>query len=94
MEYYKCNSCKTTNKKLWRDYESCCFNLTCYKCSGETRDIDAVGTVENITFKCKTDQIASKVPAIPVFDSEVEEYWGYTSVPAEAVEWWKKLPSK
>jgi hypothetical protein len=92
---YVCKKCKTSGKKLWRDYQTCCFNLTCYACSGETRDIDVNGKVHSEITDHRTDQLCfSRVPAVPVFDSDVESYWGYTSVPANEVDWWRKLPSK
>jgi len=37
----------------------------------------------------RTDQIGWLVPAVPTEDGS---FWGYTSVPPEACEWWYKLP--
>ena len=92
---YACWKCKTTGKKLWRDYQTCCFNLTCYACSGETKNIDDQGKVVSHITGFATDQIhGSRVPAVPMFDCDVEGYWGYTSVPQKEVDWWRKLPSK
>lgn len=36
------------------------------------------------------DQIGWRIPAVPTADGET--YWGYTSVPADGVTWWKRLP--
>ena len=92
---YACWKCKATGKKLWRDYQTTCFNLTCYACSGETRAITDHGKVVSQVTDFETDQICgSRVPAVPVFDADVEAYWGYTAVPQKEVDWWTKLPSK
>lgn len=91
---YVCATCKTTGKKLWRDYQTCHFNLTCYPCSGETTPIDDKGKIVSHITMGRTDQLQGRVPAVPVFDSDVEAYWGYTSVPQKEVDWWTALPSK
>jgi len=36
-----------------------------------------------------TDQIGWLVPAVP---AEGRTFWGYSSVPQDRVDWWKKLP--
>ena len=92
---YKCSKCHVTGKKLWRNYQSCNVDLVCYNCSGETNVIDDNGKVAGWATGVKTDQIyGSRVPAVPVFESELEAYWGYTCVPNDEVEWWRKLPSQ
>lgn len=56
------------------------------------KEIDHEGKIESDFGK--TDQIMGKVPAVPVFNSDTETYWGYTIVPEEGVKWWKSLASK
>jgi hypothetical protein len=36
------------------------------------------------------DQIGWRIPAVPTEDGST--YWGYTSVPARGVAWWKRIP--
>jgi len=92
---YKCKTCKSTGVKLWRDYQTIDFNLQCAKCLGVINTINSEGMVPISWFPdARTDQIESKIPAVPVKDSDVESYWGYTSVPLNEMQWWKSLPNK
>jgi hypothetical protein len=36
------------------------------------------------------DQIGYRIPAVPVGDT----FWGYSSVPAAGVAWWRALPTR
>lgn len=39
--------------------------------------------------RATSDSIGWLVPAVPTEDGET--YWGYTSVPDQGIEWWKRL---
>ena len=92
---YVCEHCNRENIKLWRDAHSFRVNLTCYNCSGETREIDDKGKVEcSFIEGRRTDQIhGSRVPAVPRLNHP-NAYWGYSSVPPDRVKWWIELKSK
>ena len=92
---YKCSKCGVENVKLWRQYQTlaCYVDLLCAYCAME--DQDKVGVVGEDGRRQSelgdwTDQIGWLVPAVPTV--EMDTYWGYTSVPQDRVEWWKKLP--
>jgi hypothetical protein len=94
---YKCCSCRATNCKLWREFNTCPVTpgLKCAPCAAASEkrsisDIDAAG-MRTSELGCRTDQIGFMMPAIPTEDGE--QYWGYTSVPHRGVEWWKRLPT-
>jgi len=80
---YKCGVCGVGGVKLWRDYNMVLDGLTlqcracCEKSSERQKRPDG-------------DQIGWNVPAIPTPDGST--FWGYTSVPMAAVDWWKALP--
>ncbi len=80
---YKCKDCDMQGVKLWRGYQSIPIELRCGACTSkhENRTLDLA----------ESDQCAWSVPAIPDLQGA---YWGYTSVPAEGVAWWKALPLK
>lgn len=92
----RCDDCGATGCKLWR--ESHCYSgkipVLCASCvmrkDGKTRTLDADGKwYDEECGKC--DQIGWFVPAVP--DVEGVGFWGYTSVPADGVEWWRTLPT-
>lgn len=103
---YKCANCKATNCKLWREYQTFCPQLLCAKCAIDDQKDGASTTITRLAklgpvvadeqgmitdehgFKC--DQIGWYVPAVPTED--LMAYWGYTSVPQDGVDWWKRLP--
>lgn len=97
--HYKCGKCGATNCKLWREYQTFRINLRCANCAAETeqkdiRDIDADGRRADKTIPGhRTDQIGWYIPAVPTEDTE-QAYWGYTSVPPEGCEWWRRLPTR
>jgi hypothetical protein len=87
---YTCSKCKVKGVKLWRQYQTCADaqELLCAKCGAPDTVVDADGRADRDGMR--TDQIGSwLVPAVPVGDT----YWGYTSVPSQDVEWWRKLPT-
>lgn len=92
---YFCSKCGKTHVKLWRRYQSVNLELLCAECASVNQQKDISTMDENGTCSGKlgsTDQIGWYIPAVP--DEEGLGYWGYTSVPEEGVNWWKKLPNK
>lgn len=94
---YVCGCCGATGVKLWREYQTFLNNqsLLCITCSGDEqkKDVssgDAQGFIQS-EVAGKTDQIGWRIPAVPT--KENDTYWGYTSVPPEAVDWWRALPT-
>jgi len=101
---YKCNDCKITNCKLWRESGFPPIALRCVDCAIKSQSDPKVTTAfskiaatvvinEDGSYMGeygKSDQIGWLMPAIP--DEEDIGYWGYSSVPTEGVAWWKKLP--
>lgn len=92
---YVCSGCGATGCKLWRDYQTFLEHqhLLCAPCAAKEQKkdistIDVDGCRES-DFGGKTDQIGWMIPAIP--DEEGDTFWGYTSVPLEGVNWWRKL---
>ena len=95
---YACHKCGAKRVKLWREYNTLLDHqsLLCCKCSGEEQDkdvknIDDRGMVESEIGRSRTDQIGYRIPAVPTEDND--SYWGYTSVPENGVQWWKRLPN-
>lgn len=93
---YHCNNCKAIGVKLWREYQTFLNNQTllCVICSGKEQEKDTSNVDKNglrDSGSGKTDQIGWRIPAVPT--KENNTYWGYSSVPEEGVNWWKKLPT-
>jgi len=95
-----CAKCGAANVKLWRQYSTFLnhIELHCARCAGaaqkkDVSDIDKDGkrTCDVMGHPARTDSIGWLVPAVPT--EEEDTYWGYTSVPEEGVQWWKKLPT-
>ena len=91
----KCHNCGKSGIKLWRQYQTFHIELTCYKCSGDTREIDADGRVESKHFPgVRTDQLDGwLIPAVPIAN-QPGVYWGYTSVPEADAQKWAILPNE
>ena len=94
-DWYTCAICGATHCKLWRMGSSSHIELHCAECAAADQDMDISDMDEDGRFTApwhgmKTDQISSYVPAIP-HEEIPASYWGYTSVPRLAVEWWRKL---
>ena len=85
LDDYVCTSCGIRNVKMWRMYSSFTPDLHCKKCSMKKQN----KSEEDLE---GTDQIGWRVPAVPTEDNTA--YWGYTSVPVNAVEWWTNLPEQ
>lgn len=94
---YRCTTCGAQGCKLWREYQTFAdySELVCCDCAGKSQgedvsDIDAEGMRAS---SCgRTDTIGWRVPAVPT--EEGDTYWGYTSVPDAAVQWWRRLPTR
>lgn len=94
---YKCGTCQKTGVKLWREYNTVAPVLRCALCAAQEqhediRDMDADGCHTSTLIRDRTDQIGDYVPAVP--DEEGIGFWGYTSIPAAGVRWWRALPLK
>lgn len=94
---YCCHKCGASGVKLWCDYQTFLNHqsLLCVVCCGkeQRKDINSIdkgGRVEHYLVG-KTDQIGWRVPAVPTEENDI--YWGYTSVPDDGVQWWKRLPA-
>jgi hypothetical protein len=79
---YRCASCGAHGCKLWRPYQTTMPRLLCVVCAEQDQG-DRLDT-------SSSDQIGWYVPAVPM--EEGDGFWGYTSVPAAGVAWWKSLP--
>jgi hypothetical protein len=98
-EGYRCNFCDAHGVKLWREYQTAMVGqeLYCAACAvkkaGRGGEVDADGKWLDPTDKhgIKSDAISWRVPAVPT--AEGDTFWGYTSVPAEGVAWWRRLPT-
>lgn len=91
---YACTECGASGVRLFREYQTFLnhSSLECtacalkhYKKSHDGKDYDFEG--KDITY-----DIGWMVCAIPA--AEGKTFWGYCSVPTEAIEWWKRLPTK
>lgn len=77
---YVCADCGASGVRLWREYQTFLEHqvLRCRACAEKHAGKTMIG-----------DQIGWMVLAVP---APGNTYWGYTSVPAEDVAWWKSLP--
>lgn len=100
---YKCSGCGAHGVKLWRQYQTSvsALELKCAECGVKDqnqddgqcvpRSADAIGDDGRWHggIAGSTDTIGWLVPAVPSENS----FWGYTSVPQEGVDWWRRLPT-
>lgn len=92
----KCAKCGATGCKLWREYQTFDPRLLCVDCAGLDQDKDVSQMDEFGTRPCtynperRTDQIGWYVPAVETEGG----YWGYTSVPDDALARWRALPTR
>lgn len=81
--FYVCGECGARGVKLWRFGSSSCVELRCRGCterlSGE--QLSAPGWC-----------IGNYVPAVYDEEASEDEWYGYTSIPQDRVEWWLTLP--
>jgi hypothetical protein len=91
---YKCKVCKSEGLKLWREYCTFGISLLCAACVCKEQKIDEKSFdgdgLRKTSYGTKTDQANCRVPA--VFDKD-GSCWGYTSVPLDGYNKWKKLPT-
>lgn len=101
---YRCTDCGVERVKLWREWNTCadstallCARCACMRNPGQA-DLDSIGDDGARPFFLqghqhgRIDQIGSLCPACPTPDGET--FWGYTSVPAATVAWWRALPTR
>lgn len=99
--FYACSKCGASGCKLWRDSGFFSFKLFCGICAQKGREKGSPLQIPDekgmFDWYCngeiippRTDQINGKLPAVPTEDGN---YWGYTSVPNPALNWWYSLPS-
>jgi len=91
-----CGACGAKGCKMWREYNTCAdyTKVLCGRCTmadqKKTGTLDADGKWDDE--RCgKCDQIGWMVPAVPTHRGDT--FWGYTSVPADGCEWWRRLPT-
>lgn len=79
---YVCTNCGNDRCKLWRQYNlpASEIELLCVYCAQSSQGVF-------LDLPKHGDQIGGLVPAVPHGDT----FWGYTSVPEDAAEWWKSL---
>jgi hypothetical protein len=93
---YVCSKCKAEGVKLWRQYQTIAshIELLCGPCAlkDQKREgpINEDGKILDPTVDRLCDQIGWLVPSVPT--EENDTFWGYTSVPASGVRWWRALP--
>lgn len=80
---YRCQ-CGAKGVKLWRHIHGAPDTLYCRLCamSSQVEQIAAYADLPT-----SSDTIGDLLPAVPVDDT----FWGYSSVPQYAVDWWKAL---
>lgn len=104
-EGYACSTCGATRCKLWREYQTMMTyqRLYCGPCAIKDTQVNgqppitirpdgkASWFLTGDTNPLWVDSIGRLVPAVPLEDGT--SMWGYTSVPDDAVAWWRNLPS-
>lgn len=102
MREYKCDNCKGSNLKLWREYNTFADHtkLLCASCL-EKKNVDKNGQhLETeypslgpiMTYVISHEKLGLMVPAIAVHPfRKSQSFWGYTSVPDEDIKSWQKL---
>lgn len=104
---YRCTTCGVHGCKLWREYQTFADHteLVCCDCAGKSQkhDVSQIDAEGRTPWSCKDadgtvhhmqphDSIGWRVPAVPT--EEGDTFWGYSSVPAAGVAWWKRLPTR
>jgi hypothetical protein len=98
LSRYTCGTCGAAGVKLWRDVHDAsrgwCAPCGCAH-AGVVGMVDGDGLIES-EISGRTDQLYSSktghnlLPWVPDADGTT---WGYTSVPAVGVAWWRSLPT-
>lgn len=95
---YRCGKCHVSGVKLWRGVHGCKskegHELLCAYCLAPDVLVSAIGKAaidpcDDAVPMSPSDQVRGWLPAVPVDDT----FWGYTSVPAADVSWWRALPT-
>jgi hypothetical protein len=90
--------CDTENVKLWRSPTPFLEHTTlcCVDCAITRSGTDKDEDYSTMTEEGKhwgiggfTDQLLFGVPAVPT--EQGDTCWGYTSVPQDGIDWWKRL---
>lgn len=98
---YACTTCGAYGCKLWREYQTCADDtiLECCDCAGisQKMDVSAIDSNGDVPQGDVLDgmrgcSIRWRVPAIPTEDGCT--FWGYTSVEAVPLAWWRRLPTR
>lgn len=98
---YQCADCQKVGVKLWRKYMVIGSELLCCDCAAgkakppiRIEDIDKEGRYfDNTEPVGMTSEIGWYIPAILV-ENEQNVFWGYTSVPNDALLKWRELPNR
>ena len=96
QDFYRCGQCGSQGVKLWRPYNAFDVRLRCSQCLGFF--VGRHGLCHRVgrssTDHCSDKQLGAMVPAVPTADASADwqEYWGYTAVPLDRVDWWRNLP--
>ncbi len=94
---YKCKGGGVSGVKLWREYQTFLNHqsLLCANCGSKKQGKD-IGDIDAEGFHgqegARTDTIGWLVLAVPTVEGDT--FWGYTSVPMDGVNWWRKLPNE
>lgn len=92
LKNYACGKCGSRGVKLWRGVHGCKNEdgneLLCATCLAPGIVVGDDGKTES-KHGPRSDQINGWLPAVPSGDT----FWGYTSVPAQAVGWWIGQPT-
>ncbi len=88
---YVCAECRAVGVKLWRQAHDA-GSLLCGPCALKDQDHEGPLRSDGKTpwRTTWTGHIGNLLPAVPTPDNDT--FWGYTSVPQDGVEWWKRLP--
>lgn len=95
---YRCTECGVTGSRLWRlgnRSELFCAHCACEPAGGMPEDLDELPAI--LFVEDRDGQPMSFFPAVPTPDGT--SFWkglegGVDSTPADAVAWWKRLPTR
>jgi hypothetical protein len=87
LKNYACSECRCRGVKLWREPHGGDV-LKCATCLSPENPVGEDGRQAS-EYGPMTDQVANWLPAVPSQGS----FYGYSSVPPQAVGWWRGLPT-
>jgi hypothetical protein len=84
---YKCSKCGAAGCRLFRQYQTFAdeIELLCRPCAL----VDQERSIRTADYTPGEYEIAWLVCAVPTEDGAT--FWGYTSIPQNGLEWWKRL---